>query len=198
MSTDIPKQIIDLINKAAGKEHTKDGQVLTALGQILQLAETLKVKESFTTFLDSRREDSKPVTERPGWDEYFLNIAKAVSMRGDCKRRQIGVVIVRNNRIVSTGYNGTEPGGKSCLAGDCPRANKSDVMHGYADYSDCISIHAEANAIAYANRSDTTDATIYIATVVGPTEPCDMCSKLIKAAGITRVVHDLNHGHGDF
>lgn len=185
MSTDnIPKQIIDLINKAAGKEHTKDGQVLTTLTQILQLAETLKVRETVTTFLDSRR-DSEPVTERPGWDEYFLSIAVAVSARGDCKRAKHGAVIVKDHRIVATGYNGGPTGSlASCLLGHCPRAESNTKPHYNPDYSDCISLHAEQNAIAYANRSDTVDATIYQTG-----QPCDMCSKLIKAAGIVRVVY---------
>lgn len=123
--------------------------------------------------------------DRPCWDDFFLEIANAVSRRGDCRRAQIGAVIVKNHRIVSTGYNGTPPGGASCLKGDCPRGliDASELPHGYPDYSNCISLHAEQNAIAYSNRSDTIGATIYLTTA-----PCDMCTKLIKAAGITGVV----------
>lgn len=167
---DIPQELIDLLDRAAGKEHSKEGTVLTTLGQLLDLAEKLR--------------DKKGNTERPDWDDYFLNIAKAVAARADCSRRATGAVIVKNRRIVSTGYNGTPPGGLSCLKGDCPRATMKNILHGSADYSNCISIHAEANAIAYANRADTEGATIYLTS-----DPCDMCSKLIKAAGIVRVVH---------
>jgi deoxycytidylate deaminase len=120
---------------------------------------------------------------RPSWDEYFIAITKTVALRGDCKRRQIGAVIVKDRRIVSTGYNGTPSGGLSCFDGDCPRAELSEVPHNHPNYSNCISLHAEQNAIAYANRSDTKGATIYVTG-----QPCDMCSKLIKAAGIERVV----------
>jgi dCMP deaminase len=132
-----------------------------------------KPKEETTTDHDFNRLD---------WNEYFKRIAEAVSLRGDCKRRQIGAIIVKHRRIVATGYNGTPPGGLSCLNGDCPRAD-SDLSHNHPDYSSCIALHAEQNAIAYANRADTDGATIYITS-----EPCDMCVKLIKAAGIVRVV----------
>jgi dCMP deaminase len=128
---------------------------------------------------------------RPGWDEYFTGIVTAVAARADCRRGRYGAVIVRNNRIVSTGYNGSVPGGPSCLAGFCPRGLQSKVErpsdHGnpaYDSYADCISLHAEQNAIAFADVHDTVGATIYISA-----KPCDMCAKLIAAAGITRTVY---------
>lgn len=85
--------------------------------------------------------------------------------------------------MVSTGYNGTPPGGKSCLAGECPRGLLSldELPPLSADYSNCISLHAEQNAIAYAREPGDT---IYITGA-----PCDMCTKLIAAAGITRIVY---------
>jgi dCMP deaminase len=117
---------------------------------------------------------------RPDWDTYFLGIARAVAARGDCLRVQHGAVVVKDHRIVATGYNGSPPGGPSCLAGECPRA-ASDTPHNYPDYSNCIALHAEQNAIAYAG-THSRGAEIYI---TGP--PCDMCMKLIKAAGILNV-----------
>lgn len=120
---------------------------------------------------------------RPDWDTYFLTIARSVSLRGDCTRAQHGAVIVSDSRIIGTGYNGTEPGGKSCLRGECPRAS-SDVAHLAPDYSNCIASHAEQNAISYARFEEMRGATIYITG-----EPCDMCRKLIRAAGIVRVVY---------
>jgi dCMP deaminase len=123
---------------------------------------------------------------RPSWDEYFLGIALAVAARADCTRAQHGAVIVKQNRIVGTGYNGSPPGGPSCLTGGCPRGQMSrEDMPGHLtgnhDYSNCISLHAEQNAIGYAvERGDT----IYITG-----KPCDMCAKLIRAAGIERVVY---------
>lgn len=120
---------------------------------------------------------------RPAWDEYFLGLAVAVSQRADCRRARHGAVIVGpDHRVVSTGYNGGPPGGPSCLAGECPRAF-SNVPPLTPDYSNCIALHAEQNAIAFADHSRTKGATIYITGT-----SCDMCTKLIRAAGITRVV----------
>jgi dCMP deaminase len=126
--------------------------------------------------------------DRPSWNEYFLSIAAVVATRADCRRAQCGAVIVKDHRIVSTGYNGSPSGGPSCLAGECPRGLKTlrelpGFAQGNHDYSDCVSLHAEQNAIAYASRFDTHGATLY-----STTPPCDMCSKLIKAAGITEVI----------
>jgi dCMP deaminase len=125
---------------------------------------------------------------RPGWDAYFLIGAHWVAMRADCRRGRYGAVLVKNNRVISTGYNGAPSGKESCLKGDCPRGLKSreelgSHLDGNHNYSDCISLHAEANAIAYADGDKCRGATLYL---TGP--PCDMCSKLIRAAGIVRVV----------
>jgi len=136
--------------------------------------------------------DGKPVelNTRPDWDEYFLGIAEAVSKRGDCSRRQVGAVVVdMDQRIVSTGYNGAEPGGPSCLKGECPRA-KSDVPPG-SSYDTgpgaCIATHAEANALLYAGRDGTQGSKLYLTE-----KPCLGCEKLIKAAGIYVVIWPQN------
>jgi dCMP deaminase len=121
---------------------------------------------------------------RPDWDTYFLGIAEAVSRRWECTRRQVGAVIVKNHRIVSTGYNGAPAGAPSCLEGACPRA-ASGVEPG-SSYDtgpgSCVAIHAEANSLLYANRADCEGATIYITAA-----PCDGCRKLIAGAGINSV-----------
>jgi dCMP deaminase len=130
---------------------------------------------------------------RPDWDDYFLVVARAVSSRADCTRARYGAVIVDvDRRVVSTGYNGSPPGGPSCLAGDCPRGRftreeVSSYQSGNQDFTDCVALHAEQNAIAWADRSRTKGGTIYIA---GGGPPCDMCVKLILAAGIERVVSE--------
>lgn len=123
---------------------------------------------------------------RPLWDEYFLTIAWAVARRADCRRARHGCVIVKNHRIVATGYNGSPSKGPSCLAGKCERGLLSvdELGHLSADYSNCISLHAEQNAIAYAAGQETRGATAYL---TGP--PCNMCGKLLEAAGIERVVY---------
>src|SRR5262249_39224816 len=121
------------------------------------------------------------VADRPDWDEYFSMLARAVSVRADCRRARHGAVIVKDHRIVATGYNGSPAGGPWCLAGECPRGLQAQSS---PDYSNCIALHAEQNAIAYANHADTEGATIYITR-----KPCDMCMKLIVAAGIVDVVY---------
>lgn len=123
---------------------------------------------------------------RPDWDEYFLGIAKAVAARADCSRRQVGALIVdTDHRIVSTGYNGSPPGGKSCLAGECPRA-QSDVLPGSSydtGAGSCVANHAEGNALIWGDPQRFKGATLYCTD-----EPCEGCSRLIAGVGIERVV----------
>lgn len=126
------------------------------------------------------------VNKRPTWNEYYLGIAESVSKRGECTRRQVGAVIVKDHTIVSTGYNGSPPGRASCLEGHCPRATNPDAEPGTGySSSGCVAIHAEANAIMRAGRERCVGATIYINTV-----PCDLCMPLIEAAGIERMIYD--------
>jgi len=120
---------------------------------------------------------------RPNWDEYFLALANAVAIRGDCRRDQVGAVIVSpDHRQVAAGYNGPPAGGPSCLAGACPRCLKplEELPHG-SGYEECICIHAEMNAVIYAGRDRCLGGTIYISR-----KPCFMCTLIIRAAGIHR------------
>lgn len=125
---------------------------------------------------------------RPDWDAYFLEISRAVAARGDCRRRQVGAVIVGvDNRIISTGYNGSVSGGPSCLAGECPRGLKSkDEVPPDSDYRSgagrCWALHAEQNCVLYANTS-VVGATLYCTDT-----PCPMCARLISNIGIVKVV----------
>lgn len=116
---------------------------------------------------------------RPDWDTYYLGIAYAVSLRGDCIRRQVGAVLVKDNRIKATGYNGSPPGGPSCLAGECPRVSRNPVAG--SGYEDCVAIHAEANALLYGGV--TPGAVLYVTT-----EPCHECRRLAAGARVSRVV----------
>lgn len=125
---------------------------------------------------------------RPDWDHYFATLAEAVSTRADCRRRQVGCVIVDEDfRVVSTGYNGAPAGDPGCLAGACPRGLLAeDELPSFTNYDfgpgRCISLHAEANALLYAGRA-VRGGTAYVTY-----KPCPTCEKLLAGAGIRRVV----------
>lgn len=141
----------------------------------------------------------KAKKQRPGWDEYFIGIAKAVSTRATCLRRQYGAVITKDNIIVSTGYNGAPSGMKDCLeVSQCTR-KELQIPHGER-YELCHSVHAEANAIIRASVDELKGATIYIAGVDDgrnecSAEPCMMCKRMILNSRIAKVVYsDGNKG----
>jgi dCMP deaminase len=124
------------------------------------------------------------VHERPNWDQYFLNIAEAISKRADCRRRQVGAVLVsEDNLIIAHGYNGTRAGQSGCLSGACPRGLQSyEQQPGLQNYGNCIASHAEANTLLHATQP-VQGLTIYINH-----EPCPDCQKLMFNAGLHRVV----------
>ena len=125
---------------------------------------------------------------------YYLAIAETVSERSTCLRKKYGAVIVSNDEIISTGYNGAPRGRKNCIdLGECIR-EKLAVPRGER-YEICRSVHAEANAIISASRKDMMGATIYIAgfevntgEYVKNPNSCSMCKRLIINAGIEKVI----------
>ncbi len=140
----------------------------------------------------------KTAKSRPDWDEYFINIAKAVSARATCLRRKYGAVITKDNIIVSTGYNGAPSGMKDCLdVGRCTR-KELEIPHGER-YELCHSVHAEANAIIRASVDELKGATIYISGTDDNSqechsEPCMMCKRMILNAKIAKVVYSDGNG----
>ncbi|MEC4675551.1 MAG: deaminase [Nitrospirota bacterium] len=135
---------------------------------------------------------------RPGWDEYFINIAKAVSARATCLRRRYGAVITKDKIIISTGYNGAPTGMKDCIeTGKCTR-KELEIPHGER-YELCHSVHAEANAIIRASADELNGATIYISGEEDGqgeclSEACMMCKRMILNAKIGRVVYSDGSG----
>lgn len=125
------------------------------------------------------------VPARPSWDEYFMRIARLISTRSTCLRRQVGAVIVRGQRILSTGYNGAPNKITHCLEIGCLR-DTMKVPPGER-HEICRGIHAEQNAILQAALSGTSikDAEIYITS-----HPCSLCAKMLINAGIIRVVYE--------
>lgn len=130
--------------------------------------------------------------ERISKDEYYLSIAAAVSQRSTCLRRQYGAVIIKNDEIISTGYNGAARGEPNCCdIGRCWR-EEHNIPHG-EQYEKCVAVHAEQNAIISAARYEMLDSTLYLAgfdadgELINPA-PCEICRRLIKNAGIKEVV----------
>ncbi len=129
--------------------------------------------------------------KRPTWDEYFMEMAELTAKRSTCSRRQVGAVIVRDNRAVATGYNGAPRGLAHCEEkGGCLR-QKLNVPSGQR-HELCRALHAEQNAIISAASMGNAieDGTIYITH-----QPCVICAKMIVNAGIKRIV--VREGYPD-
>jgi len=121
--------------------------------------------------------------KRPSWDEYFMEVAEVVRKRSTCMRRQVGAVIVKDNRILSTGYNGAPKGLRHCEEVGCTRANYN-VPSGER-HELCRGLHAEQNAIIQAAVFGTA---IEGATIYTTLSPCVLCTKMIINSGIKRIV----------
>ncbi len=122
--------------------------------------------------------------QRPDWDSYFLEIAHVVAKRSTCVRRQIGAVIVRDRRILTTGYNGAPSGLAHCLESGCLR-DELGIQSGTRTEL-CRALHSEMNAIIQAAQHGvgTKGATLYCTH-----QPCSVCARMLINAGITRVVY---------
>ena len=132
--------------------------------------------------------------ERKDKDNYYLDIADTVLNRSTCLRRKYGAIIVLNDEIIATGYNGAPRGRKNCLdLGKCLRI-ALDIPSGER-YELCRSVHAESNAIISAARRDMISATLYLAgrdaetnELLNDTTSCTMCRRLIINAGIIKTI----------
>lgn len=134
-------------------------------------------------------------SDRPSKDEYYLEIAKAIGLRSPCLRKKFGAIIVKNDSVVATGYNGPPRGGVNCFDIGCVR-EELDMEH-YAAYdATCPAVHAEENAIVNAARNGVKviDGVLYIQGVspddnsLVESRPCHRCRRALINAGITQVV----------
>jgi dCMP deaminase len=121
--------------------------------------------------------------ERPSWDEYFMAIANMVRTRSTCLRRKVGAIVVKNKRILTTGYNGAPKGMKHCSEVGCIRA-EADVPAGER-HELCRGIHAEQNAIVQAAAFG---VSIQGSTLYCTHFPCVLCTKMLINAGISKIV----------
>lgn len=122
--------------------------------------------------------------ERISWDEYFIEIAEIIKRKSTCLRRQVGAIIVKDNMILSTGFNGTPKGYINCSDGGCPRCSGKSLSGDNLD--ECLCNHAESNAIVQAacNGIKISGANIYTTF-----SPCLYCAKEIINSGIKKVYY---------
>jgi len=132
--------------------------------------------------------------ERVSKENYYLDIAQTVAKRSTCLRRCYGAIIVKNDEIISTGYNGAPRGRKNCVDLNYCTREAMKIPSGQR-YELCRSVHAEANAIISAARRDTIGATIYMACVdpasgqlIPDSSSCSMCRRLIINAGVEKII----------
>jgi len=120
---------------------------------------------------------------RKSWDEYFMDLAFTVAERATCPRRHVGAVLVKNKKLMGTGYNGSPAGVADCYDRGCliERYVEDGVEH-----ERCIrSIHAEVNLILFTDRADREGGTVYVTD-----EPCWNCAKMLANSGIVEIVYE--------
>ncbi|HCU38002.1 MAG TPA: cytidine deaminase [Armatimonadetes bacterium] len=130
--------------------------------------------------------DGPAADERPAWDDYFMEITHVVAKRSTCLRRHVGAVLVRDRRILTTGYNGPPKGLEHCgELGGCYR-EQLGVPSGQRQEI-CRAVHAEQNAIVQAavHGVKLDEATLYLTT-----QPCVTCAKMLINANVTRIVYE--------
>ncbi|MFH1422708.1 MAG: cytidine/deoxycytidylate deaminase family protein [Planctomycetota bacterium] len=125
---------------------------------------------------------------RPDWDNYFLKIAEVVASRSTCLRRQVGAVLVRDKRILTTGYNGAPSGLPHCAKTGCMR-KKLKIPSGQ-HHELCRGLHAEMNAVIQAaiHGVSVAGSTLYCTVL-----PCSLCAKLLVNVGVKRIVTAGNY-----
>ncbi|NMA69138.1 MAG: dCMP deaminase family protein [Desulfitobacterium sp.] len=124
------------------------------------------------------------VSKRPSWDEYFMQMAQVIASRSTCMRRQVGAVIVKDQQILSTGYNGSPTGLSHCAETGCLR-EKLGIPSGERTEI-CRAVHAEQNALVQAAKHGVSIKGADIYTTV---QPCVLCTKLLINAGIKKVFY---------
>ena len=136
------------------------------------------------------RHAASPGKARPSWEEYFMDITHLVSKRSTCLRRQVGAVVVKDKKILATGYNGAPSGLQHCLDVGCLRQQQG-IPSGER-HELCRGLHAEQNAIIQAAYHG---VAIRGATLYCTNHPCTICSKMIINAGIERIIYE--EGYAD-
>lgn len=133
----------------------------------------------------------------------YLNCAETFAYRSTCIKRKYGAVLVKDDAVISTGYNGSPRGYTNCSdIGDCPRIRRN--MHQGEGYGICRAIHAEANALLNCSREQTIGADLYLTGVnpadcsVHKAKPCPLCARMIIQAGIRNVIMRVGDGPDNY
>jgi dCMP deaminase len=172
------------VEQAEEESADPNKQQLKATRQLADIQlENAGTLDEFHQKLRQLLRDLSQKLKRPSWDEYFMNIARQAALRSNCVKRKVAAVIVRDKRIISTGYNGTPRGTKNCNAGGCPRCNSFGESGKGLD--ECLCSHAEENAITQAAFHG---VSIRGGTIYSTFSPCLICTKLIINSGIMEVV----------
>lgn len=179
---DFNSQTIELREKSHFKYKIVDNNLETLNDRLNKVLEKqLLILENKK--IDSPDEANPPL--RPDWDTYFMKLATLAASRSNCMKRRVGCVIVREARVIATGYNGTPRHLTNCCNGGCPRCNDGDSRNLHT----CLCLHAEENALLEAGRDRVgSNATLYCDTC-----PCLTCSVKIVQTGITEVVYSQSY-----
>lgn len=182
--------------KLEGKELKSDNPAAQQLIETAKLADIVIENNASVRELNNQVKDLlKDLVAkqgRPDWDEYFMGIAKVVSLRSNCIKRKVAAVIVKDKRVISTGYNGTPRGIKNCCDGGCPRCNSFGPSG--QGLGECLCSHAEENSIVQAAYHG---VSISGGTLYTTFSPCLICTKMILNSGLSEVVYNAHYPMGE-
>jgi dCMP deaminase len=181
------EEFVALENREAEGDDTSQNLVKVELMADYPLINDGPVEKLYTQIDELLPKLLKEV-QRPSWDEYFMNIAKVVASRSNCMKRKVAAIIVKDKRVISTGYNGTPRGTRNCNEGGCPRCNNLATSGTALD--ECLCSHGEENAIVQASYHGVSlkDAIIYSTFA-----PCLQCAKMIINSGIREVIYNMDY-----
>eukprot|EP00831_Metopus_contortus_P030976 TRINITY_DN2533_c0_g1_i1.p1 TRINITY_DN2533_c0_g1~~TRINITY_DN2533_c0_g1_i1.p1 ORF type:complete len:390 (+),score=39.82 TRINITY_DN2533_c0_g1_i1:25-1194(+) len=166
----------DAVGYALGPSASEIQRVFPYCSCLLQNKGELKDFIDYIGSIDFANQDLL----RPCWDTYFLQVAELVARRSNCMKCRVGTVLVKDLRVISTGYAGTAPGFPNCYEGECKHCiNPKEVPS-----ADCVCLHAEQNSVFETGRYKTTGSCLYTTNF-----PCLLCTKSIIQAGIKRLVY---------
>ncbi|KAB8198948.1 cytidine deaminase-like protein [Aspergillus parasiticus] len=158
---------------------------LTDRAQVRLFNSSTSLEELHAALMELNLADEERL--RPNWDQYFMQLASLAAQRSNCMKRRVGCVLVRERRVISTGYNGTPRHLRNCNEAGCPRCNRGEG--GGVGLSTCLCLHAEENALLEAGRERIREGTILYCD----TCPCLTCTVKIAQVGISEVVYSQGY-----